>query len=576
MALLLPVTAAFVALLILPGWSFFYDVIPKVVVALLGGAIAVLLPLRVPSPLPRKLKWLGMLAIAYAGVTLLATAFSTHPWISWFGGVWRRSGLIAEFALLILAVTAACQLASEPERRRTFLRVTVLAAIPVVVYGIAQYFGIDPFISPAAYHAGEGPFMIVRPPATLGHAAYFATYLMFVVFAAAALALSETNRWWRTAGVTICAIAIFAVVLSGTRAAVAGLAAGALFLAIRHTRAVLIGAVAVVVLIAAFYVSPLGARLRARVFWSSEDRLGGARLLLWRDTLRMSREHLLVGYGPETFAIEFPRHQSIELARAYPDFYHESAHNIFLDALVSKGMLGLLPLAALAALGLLAARGPMGGAFVAMLVSQQFTTFTIPTELFFFGCLALLVSDGKIDRIRTVRWWIPGSITAAGFAAFAIYLAAGDGLLGSARRALDRGDVEPAARNVARARDWHMSADIYFSRRFVAFAQPKSKPWFYAMGAAVHAPQSAEDRQNALLNLAAFYAIGNNSAATERSLREAIAFAPNWFKPHWVLARLLARDGRYAEAKAEALAAVQRDGGKNREVTETLQELSAR
>ena len=55
-----------------------------------------------------------------------------------------------------------------------------------------------------------------------------------------------------------------------------------------------------------------------------------------------SREHLIAGYGPETFAVEFPRHQSIELARAYPDFYHESAHNIFLDAFVSKGLVGLL------------------------------------------------------------------------------------------------------------------------------------------------------------------------------------------------------------------------------------------
>ena len=83
------------------------------------------------------------------------------------------------------------------------------------------------------------------------------------------------------------------------------------------------------------------------MFWSGEDRMGGARLLLWRDSLRMAESRWAFGYGPETFSLEFPRHESIELARAYPDFYHESPHNIFLDALDSEGVVGLAALAAM-------------------------------------------------------------------------------------------------------------------------------------------------------------------------------------------------------------------------------------
>ena len=90
----------------------------------------------------------------------------------------------------------------------------------------------------------------------------------------------------------------------------------------------------------AFYFSPAGLKLRARGQWELEDLRGGARLLLWRDSLRMARERSLLGFGPDTFGVEFPRYQSVELSRAYPDFYHESPHNIFLDALVSQGVPG--------------------------------------------------------------------------------------------------------------------------------------------------------------------------------------------------------------------------------------------
>ena len=43
---------------------------------------------------------------------------------------------------------------------------------------------------------------------------------------------------------------------------------------------------------------------------------------------------LLPGHGPEVFTAAFPRYESKALARAYPDFAHESPHNMFLDALV--------------------------------------------------------------------------------------------------------------------------------------------------------------------------------------------------------------------------------------------------
>src|SRR5579871_1189660 len=387
MTLVLPIVAALSAILILPGVSFYFDVVPKVVVILLGAAAVFLVRRERPAAASAPLRWFTMIVAAQAVLIVLATAFSTYPLLSLLGGTWRRSGAIAEIAVLVLAAAGAAHLAVDGTRLRMLLRITVLASIPLSIYGILQHFGIDPILPAAGYHFGEGQYMIVRPPATLGHAAYFATYLLYAAFAGAGLARQEDRRPWKTSAIAASVLALFGIVLSGTRAAILGLVIGLVWAALRRDefrrgtketiRYVLVAATVLMAGVALLYFSPAGARLRARAFWASEDRLGGSRLQLWKDSLKMAGDRWLIGYGPETFALEFPRHQSVELAREYPDFYHESPHNIFLDALDSKGVFGLMAMIALVGLCVYYGRGPMGGAFVAMLVSQQFTTFTL-------------------------------------------------------------------------------------------------------------------------------------------------------------------------------------------------------
>ena len=548
MNFVLPMTAALVAILILPGASFYFDVAPKAAVVLVGAALAV--------NLLKRDRFSILLGLS-AAVSILAAALSTNPWMSFYGSTWRRDGVVVEIAIFVLAAAVGAP--------GNLLRFVTFISITVAIYAILQYFGVDPILTPAGYHFGAGEFTIVRPPSTLGHAAYLATFLLFAVFAAA----TEKSRWrW-----VPIALAVFAILLSGTRAAILGLVAGAAFVAIRRTagfsaRKVSAWAIAGVAALAIFYVSPPGAKLRARVHWSGEDSLGGARLLLWRDSLRMAAHHPLLGYGPETFSREFLKSESLELERAYPDFYHESPHNIFLDALVSKGILGLIPLLAIAGLALARARGPIGAAFVAMLVSQQFTSFTIPTELVFYLCAGLLLREAAPQ----VRWklWPLG----LPFLAFATYLCTGDVLLASARRALDRGDSGKAVAEIGRARRWGASADVYFSRRLSGVKNLEA--WVTALHCAALAPETSDDPQNALVNLAALQAVANDAPAVEQTLRRAIDAAPGWYKAHWLLAQVLAREERTDEARMEAQAAFDRDGGKHREVTATWEGLRGR
>ena len=289
------------------------------------------------------------------------------------------------------------------------LRVVSAAGALTALYGIAQYFGWDPILPAAAYHIGEGIWTIVRPPSTLGYVSYFATWLLFVVF----LSLAVPGRLAKACA----ALALIAMLLTGTRAAFLGLAVGAVVwggmkLRTSHapTRRTLwraagfAGAALLAGLV--LYVSPMGQPLRGRARWFAEDPWGGARPLLWRDSLRMGLARPLAGYGPETFRATFPHYESAALARAYPDFAHESAHNIFLDALVAQGIAGPLLLGAWCALGFAAAfqirgRHPdlaacLAAALAAGVVSQQFTVFTIPTAVIFFVTIALAVglADG--------------------------------------------------------------------------------------------------------------------------------------------------------------------------------------
>src|SRR6185295_13724608 len=121
------------------------------------------------------------------------------------------------------------------------------------------------------------------------------------------------------------------------------------------------------------------------------------RVLLWRDSLALASRHWLVGSGPETFSSEFPHVQSAALSRAYPDFYHESAHNILLDTLTAQGVIGLAALLAAIALGIHLApkNAALGACFLAGLAANQFVVFTAPTALYFCLTLAMLVALGK-------------------------------------------------------------------------------------------------------------------------------------------------------------------------------------
>jgi O-antigen ligase len=616
MALVLALVIALIPLAIAPGLLFYYDVTPKIAVLLLGTAAACIWWAATDAASgftrsSRAARWFTIGMLAMGASVALSTVFSVNRPLSVGGSNWRRFGLITQLAALAFAWMAAACCAGRVDRVRMMLRAIAVAGLLTSLYGSAQYFGWDPLLSAELYHAGEGPFTIVRPPSTLGHADYFGGWLVCAVFGSAALAWSDKAPLWRWLAWAAVAAACAAVILSGTRGALLGVVAGAMLLAwwrgVRLTRRLGLAAGAIVAAAALFYVSPAGARLRARVHWVLQEPAGGARLWIWRDTLRMAALRAPAGYGPETFIGTFALHQSSTLAAAYPDFYSESPHNIFLDVLAGQGLPGLLISAGLWALGFLAAwqvrrtyppgtrreiAGALAAALLGMLTAGQFVSFTLPTALPFYLAIALLVAltaparKGQAAEGAGLLWKMAVAIPfAAVLALFAARLLVSGWALERARHDLDEKRVGDAVAQYDRYEDWRWpggSADLGYSRRLLKVAEESSDPAirlravYQARLAAERATRTVEDPFNAWCNLAAFYARQNDFARTEHALRSAVACAPNWFKPHWMLAKLLVAAGRPKEAAEEAALAVKLDGGHHAEVTRTFEAIRAR
>ncbi len=585
-----------------PHVLFYYDITPKIVILLAGAAAALILSAFHLDSLrafcgTREGKAFTIAALALLAVTALSVTLAAHPTLAWNGSNWRRFGGLTQAACLIIALIVAAWTRGEENRIVPVFKAICWAGILAALYGIAQYFGWDPLLDPLAYRAGEGPFTIVRPPGPMGHSDYFAAFLLWPVFLGLALARLELSSVWL--GRASALLGAIAILLTGSRGAMVGLAAGAVvyaFVAKPNLRVWGATAALGAVVMGIFYFSPAGQMLRARAHWIGEDPAGGARLLLWRDSVRMASTHLWTGFGPDNFVAEFPKFQSVELAQAYPDFYHESPHNIWLDTLSGQGVVGLAAQLAMILLALWAgvralkakpeiASGLTAG-LVGVLAAHQFAVTTAVNAFYLhLGCallISLVIAQDRSVNVAAPKYrnfaFAGASLAAVVLVVVAVRLVSTDRALASAERSIAAGNVPAAAADYHRAvdlRNTGLTADLYFSRRFARAVADShdvlSKLYLgqLSAGSATLATEVPEGQPNAWFNLAELEATRSDTGAVETALRSAITESPNWFKPHWVLARLLFLQGRNEAAWQESQRAVQLNQ-KDPEVSSTL------
>ena len=348
-------------LLFLPGLLEQFEAPKAAVVRILGIAALAATTAGLTSKRPRP-QWIPLDAgvLAWLLVELLATLASVSPRISFFGDTKQSEGLLTSLGLAGLYFGARA--AARAETRGT-LALALAAAAVAALYAALQALGVDPTAwAHIATYERAGPFM--RPFGTLGHPNVLGIVTAAATASALPLAMDDQERRWVWAGLAALFGAVTAVTLS--RGAWLGALAGAgvaLALIARERgagarrAAPWIGGAGVVLAIG-LVLAGFGPTLVHRLQEILHPGSGSARsrLEIWRVAWRAWHSRPWLGVGPDAFELVFQRFQTPEYWRFEWATVPAHAHSIFLHALATRGLAGLLAGAVLLAGWLLAAR----------------------------------------------------------------------------------------------------------------------------------------------------------------------------------------------------------------------------
>jgi len=368
-------------------------------------------------------------------VSGLSAVFSIHRGKS----LEAMLNLLAITGLFLAAVT--CVRGAGMIRGIAFLE--VLAAIPVATLGLMQHF--RPELLPAANsYPGRalGPF---GQPNRMGG------YIIAAIPIALALSFAAQDRMLR-AGLLIATFGlVFCLVVTYSRGAWLGFAAGLLVLALAMARwpellprpALLAASIAAVTLPILLLLPSIISRVESRPStvpaWNlpidpEREGSGAMRRAIWSGALDAALRRPALGYGIGTFREAFDRSKSATMKQLEAEGGRtaDQAHNHYLGILAERGALGLAAFAVLTALMLGAAATAMasgtpamGRVLVAGLAGSVLALLAhglvddnlslIPHGTLLFANLGLLAAVPAADRRNTSgsRWAGRGTILVA-------------------------------------------------------------------------------------------------------------------------------------------------------------------
>lgn len=325
---------------------------------------------------------------AWLVVEVVATAGSESPLVSLVGESMQRDGLLTSLALV--GIYCGARLSFTNDRPNAIspaanaprtIDLTIASATIAGAYALAQSIGLDPLRWEDAPIYTQGGAAL-RPFGTLGHPNLLGAVTAATGSAALALVVAEPRgRWWRaTAGVVLAGATLVSLSRGAWLAAAAGVGVG-LTLALRARpgdaarRALLVLGGLAVAMVAVVVAAGWGARLAARAqeMFTGAAGSGASRLEIWRTAERAWLARPMLGHGPDTFELVFPRFQTAAYWRHEWGGLPFHAHSIVLNTLATRGALGLVA-AALWAAALAAAaftawrRDPLTRPLIAALV----------------------------------------------------------------------------------------------------------------------------------------------------------------------------------------------------------------
>ncbi len=313
-------------------------------------ALYIILILQKPEYRPRR----DLFFWAFLGFALaftVATVASINTYVSFWGTLERMGGLYSFWHYFAFYVIASSVLRTK-EEWITFLKITIFTGVLSAFYGFGQRTNISFFIGSGGRERIFG---------TIGNAALFAGYEILNVFLALVLGLWSNKRIERNLLLASAAVMTIAVFLTAVRGSILGLSLGLLVFAglyfyQTHSRQskkafLILGIVAILFVSFSFLFrnSELvqnSRYLRRVTDFSPSSYTVQTRFWAWSAGLKGWKENaktMLVGWGPENFNIPFSKYFN-------PKFFNgpgsetafDRAHNMFVEVLVTMGLVGLI------------------------------------------------------------------------------------------------------------------------------------------------------------------------------------------------------------------------------------------
>jgi len=304
---------------------------------------------------------LAKATLLLGGVYLLATLFSIHPRISWWGTYQRAQGMytFVSYLLLFFLIHGCLQHFSQIRR---LLSVVVFGSVPVAVYGVLQRLRLDPILREAM------PVLQGRVASTLGNPIFLGDYLamvipitLYLLWSAAHASRASSTQLWRR----ISLYGFLLLLQEGTLfltqsrgpffAHLISLFFGALLWAAMHRQRRLLALVVGTGLLALVLIGMANLpQTSIGLLRSAAQRVRLVRVMdlterdaVWASVVSLlgaEPERIATGYGPESTAVVLLPHLTLEAARyaSATGGHWDRAHNATFEALVTAGILGLI------------------------------------------------------------------------------------------------------------------------------------------------------------------------------------------------------------------------------------------
>lgn len=339
---------ALVPIIVIPGFFFPYVTTRAVyfrVLVQLATAILLYLVVRRRMTVNYRGDVVFAALAAWVVANVFAAAFGASPIRSFFGdhermgGVWFWLHLVTYYVLLRTFFGSADWI--------RFFRLHVGVATLVATYGLVQYW-FQPF-RPVLPDISGG--------STVGNPGLLAPYLLAALGLCVILACTAGKRA-RIAYFAIALILVAGVVLSGNRSSTLGLLIGAGSgvacyawwsgrlhgWRILLVAALLTSAATLPFLAGASWAKPVAVRVPVLMKLSSG--VDSTRVVQWQAAVEGIRDRPLLGVGPENYQIVWSRFYHPEMYRFISDSRWDRAHNAYLDAFATAGILGFVSLLA--------------------------------------------------------------------------------------------------------------------------------------------------------------------------------------------------------------------------------------